>query len=467
MDLVMKFPIYKDFLAVAVNHCQEKWENANENDSETSKTTESPFKYQALIEQALPKGFTTVLTQSWKNQFFAGDWKPVDSAAFLHVPSILLAKENVSKDEILSDCLDNTAEVVSIFEMDHGRIAFIVVPWLDSELFTGRAGYVKSVVRSMHLAKSLGARCISLAGMNSSATHYGELPLQLLEEQQVDASSLPMLSTGHAVSTSCAVMMVEKLARCANRDLTKEDVVYVGLGSVGSTTLLLMLTVLPHPKTLILVDVQAKKQHLDDLKIQLVQEYGFKGDITIELVTGPVVPEGTYAGTLFVGATSQPDVVEVDKLPAGALIVDDSHPHCFNMDQALERMESVGDIFFTEAGKLLADSQMHDYQIVPDLDATGNKRHIMQFTYMQEYIKTVAMNPNERWGCIFSSLLSAKFPDDFPPTTGIVDVHTAEHVYRNLEKHGLVASEFQCEKHYFGEQEMARFLATTTNTQLS
>ena len=47
------------------------------------------------------------------------------------------------------------------------------------------------------------------------------------------------------------------------------------------------------------------------------------------------MPPDVYEASFVVGATNAPDILDVDRLQPGTLIVDDSAPHCFRSDKAL------------------------------------------------------------------------------------------------------------------------------------
>ena len=54
--------------------------------------------------------------------------------------------------------------------------------------------------------------------------------------------------------------------------------------------------------------------------------------------------------TCFIGATNVPNVIAVDQLRPGAIIVDNSFPLCFDLAAALRRFRQAGDILFASGG---------------------------------------------------------------------------------------------------------------------
>src|SRR5262249_61046261 len=107
----------------------------------------------------------------------------------------------------------------------------------------------------------------------------------------------------------------------------------VGVGSVGAASLRALIRCLPHPAEIRLCDVYSKRVSLLDLRRELTEELGYRGPVHV-LESRGTVPPGLYESSLLVGATNVPDVLDVDPLAPGTLLVDDSSPHCFPPDPA-------------------------------------------------------------------------------------------------------------------------------------
>ena len=63
-----------------------------------------------------------------------------------------------------------------------------------------------------------------------------------------------------------------------------------------------------------------------------------------------------YQATLIIGASSRAKILEISKLRAGTLIVDDSYPLTFDPYQAINRMTKEKDIITTIAGGIQGPS---------------------------------------------------------------------------------------------------------------
>jgi hypothetical protein len=97
------------------------------------------------------------------------------------------------------------------------------------------------------------------------------------------------------------------------REIATERVGVIGLGSIGLSSLRLMLKCLPHPAELMLCDLYAKKASLKAIRDQLVSELGFHGKIQL-LFSEVELPEEIYNATLIVGATNVPDVLDINQV---------------------------------------------------------------------------------------------------------------------------------------------------------
>src|SRR5437660_1521135 len=77
--------------------------------------------------------------------------------------------------------------------------------------------------------------------------------------------------------------------------------------------------------------------------------FGYRGDIEIVPAHG-ALPAEVYRSRFIIGATNVPGVLEIDRLAAGTIVVDDSFPHCFDLDSAVSRMSSRGDVLLVDGG---------------------------------------------------------------------------------------------------------------------
>ncbi len=192
-----------------------------------------------------------------------------------------------------------------------GRSGFICLPLFADELAT-TPDLATRTAEAVEYAATLGARTVSLAGMIPSLTGYG---FDVARRTRVPRHDRPRRHRrlGRADRAGRA-------GRAVAADLT---VAFVGLGSIGRTSLALLLAVEDRPKRLLLCDSGARLE-------------GLHPDAEI------CGPDAVYEADLIVTAVSSHGVViDVDRLRPGTIVVDDSFPHCFDVAKALAREDVI------------------------------------------------------------------------------------------------------------------------------
>ncbi|HEV2087551.1 MAG TPA: hypothetical protein VGR21_04485, partial [Cryptosporangiaceae bacterium] len=101
------------------------------------------------------------------------------------------------------------------------------------------------------VAASLGARSVSLAGMIPALTGYGYGVLRDPVLRQ--AAAAPVVTTGHAVTAVSVFRTVLAALGATGRHLGELTVAAVGLGSIGRTSLELLLTHAARPPARLLL----------------------------------------------------------------------------------------------------------------------------------------------------------------------------------------------------------------------
>ena len=202
-----------------------------------------------------------------------GKIAPVDAAALGSVPAELLARAGVSRDEVIQGWYDGLPTVAGVLDTAWGRIARIRLPRVSTELYDDQAGLVATIVEALELASRLGARTVSLTGLIPSATDYGRAVATVIAGRQ----DLPAVSTGHATTVAAVMLATSNILREAGRDLARERVGFLGLGSIGLTSLRTMLRCLPHPARITLCDVYEKRDALVRIQREIASDLGFRG----------------------------------------------------------------------------------------------------------------------------------------------------------------------------------------------
>jgi hypothetical protein len=261
-------------------------------------------------------------------------------------------------------------------------------------------------------------------------------------EHPAYGADLPAVSTGHATTTAAVVLNLRHILELGRRAMRGEVVGVLGLGSIGLSSLRLMLATQPHPEALLLCDLYDQRDRLRQVQQEIQATLAFEGQVRL-LPSDHAVPADFYAATLILGATNTPDVLDVGQLRPGTLIVDDSSPHCFDPRRAIGRLEARGDLLFTEGGVLHAPAPIRETSYVPQA--------LTPF-----FARFLRRNPHDITGCILSSLLSAHI-EALPPTVGLVRLEDAVRHYRALVRRGFRAADLHCDGYELPPASVAAF----------
>ncbi len=355
-----------------------------------------------------------------------GTIAPLDAAAITYLPSSWIAHRRLSNGDLLSHFPQHKPMLTNIYESSVGRIGVFVIGMFDNELYRNQEETVAYVTEAVLCAQTFGARAIALTGLIPSATDYGIKVAEITSKQNRIA-----VTTGHAATASAMILTISQALHISGRDLQREKVCFLGLGSIGLSTLKLMLSCLPHPKVLTLCDVYHKGDAIEKLRGQLHSEFGYKGQINV-LQSGVEVPREVYRASIIIGATNVPDLLDVARLEGGTIVVDDSHPHCFPVGAALRRLRGSQDVLFTEGG-LLRSPQV-----------------ISETRYWSRWLASMVRpreaterDPAEIMGCMISAgLCSSQVGLD--ASIGPVDLETCMLYYRAIDRIGFSAAQLQC-----------------------
>ena len=366
----------------------------------------------------------------------------VDAASFGYLPDSVLDEMGCCKKDIIEKCLMNCPVVRRIFTTQYGKIAHILLPMFTSDIYVDKNNLLDNIYRGVKLAERLQVKTISLTGILPSATNYGKDVLDNWPEELSDIS----ITTGHSITVATVVMSINNILDLCERNIECETVGFVGLGSIGYSTLMTMLQVMPHPRSIVLCDVFEKKEELQEIKSQIENTLLYEGEIII-VNARPEIEDAFYNSTLIIGASSVPNVLDIDKLHEFTLIVDDSAPHCFNVDKAFERMKIQKDILFTEAGILHSPTYISEDIYMPNINESINV-----------FNKLVQYRPTEYdiMGCLFSSILCKK--GGFSGCEiGLPDINNCIKHYRKLSDLGYTSSKLNCRDSCLEQDDIKKF----------
>ena len=374
-----------------------------------------------------------------------GELAPVDAAALYYLPADLLRDAACPANELLRLWTDNLPLFDDVVSTPAGRIASILLPRTSDDLYRDRADLVRQIMQGVQLARQIGAKVVSLTGLLPSATNYG----QDVQAALVAANdpTLPQITTGHATTTAAVVLNVERILAESGRDLSQERVGILGLGSIGQAATRLLLDLLPHPPALLLCDVYAKADELQEFARSLQTQHHYRGTIEI-LTAAAAVPDAFYTARLIIGATNVPDVLDVWQLLPGTLLVDDSGPACYNQSHAIARFQAQHDILVTEGGALQPPHAVQSVRYIPPaVQAQLAAAALHQIT---------AHATDSVMGCTLSAALSHQHPS-LAPTIGLIHADTARQHAHLLHQLGYRGAPLHSGTWHYTATELAAF----------
>ncbi len=378
--------------------------------------------------------------------FASGELAPVDSVAVGYYPASILHFLGFDRQTVIHEWFANKPMITGIRETPLGRIGTVMIPRFDDQLYHDRGDLLAVLGDAVRLAHQIGAATVSLTGLLPSATGYGQSLVDAMAGQEV-----PRITTGHATTTSAVVLAIRRALEQGGRTLTGEHVAFLGLGSVGVATLRLLLSCLPHPAALSLCDVYSKQEDLEALRREVVDTLGFRGEVRL-LASRREVPAEFYKASLIVGATNVADILDINRVAPGTIVVDDSAPHVFRAEEALRRFHEKGDILVTEGGVLSAPDSFPDplrIHVPAGLDP-----------WLKAGLVALVARSNPRYitGCVLSGLLSSRF-SHLTPTLGLIDPRAALEHYNTLVTLGFDAADLHLDDSPLEERVIREFRA--------
>lgn len=370
----------------------------------------------------------------------------VDTVALGYLSSDMARVMDWSVKDMMSRWFVSGGPVVDgVIETPWGRIGGITLPYLDATLYDDPEGLVSNIITALKMAKRLGARVVTMTGLIPSATDSGSAVVRAIAASGMP--DLPCLSTGHATTSAAVALNIGRIVEACDRDLSAEHVAFVGLGSIGLSALRLMLRCMPHPREIVLCDVYAHSGRLRVIRDELMADFQFRGPVHLAPARGDI-PAEVYRASLIVGATNVPDVLDIERVMPGTMIVDDSAPHCFSTAAAIARFETRADIVFSEGGMMGPGQRIHEVAYHPAAMTPTNLGRFADFLESEH-------NADSITGCVFSGLLSAKF--GFPPTIGVIAGDELFNHYSALQNLGFVGGDLRCDSYALSEEVVSIF----------
>ncbi|MFD9443494.1 amino acid adenylation domain-containing protein [Streptomyces sp. NPDC060006] len=325
---------------------------------ETARTSSSEAAYESAYGTPRPTGGRTRRAEPGRGRSArSASGTGLDAAlvGYLPAPHQLAAfaslprHETPEREEIRALLFpDGRATLLEETDTPLGRSGFVSLPLFADELAAAGDLSVRTA-RAVEHAASLGARCVSLAGMIPSLTGYG---YDVLRESPASPTAI---TTGHAATTVAVVKTVHAALAATGRDLAERTLAVIGCGSIGTSSLRLLLARSPRPPArLFLCDLPGSGPRLRALAGDLSADC--PGTRTEVLESGRDLPVEVYEADLIVTAVSGATaLLDIDRLRPGTIVVDDSFPHCFDTSRALDRMREQRDVLVVGGGLLALD----------------------------------------------------------------------------------------------------------------
>ena len=286
--------------------------------------------------------------------------KPISSALIMCRPSL----KGFLQSSLLEFCLHNFFQFVmrgnkalclGTVYSSLGTSALIILPYSTSEMKNkNRQEREKELLKGLDLARKLGAEKIAFAGLLPSLfNHFHNLKSKDFTKYKKN------MITGQIMTCIGISALFEKILK----NTSCRTLSLIGVGSIGTTCLHLLLKKIIKPKKIILCDLIKKKSVLKNRAEEIEKTYS--------ILTETVFYEEdtflkVYEGDLFLGAVSSRNVLNPLLLKPGSILVDDSFPPIVSIKRSIQRMKNQKDILILSGGRMKPSSchfQSHFRQI--------------------------------------------------------------------------------------------------------
>ncbi|MFZ3492112.1 amino acid adenylation domain-containing protein [Streptomyces sp. 5.8] len=337
----------------------------------------------------------------------------LDAAAVGYLTPAALARAGHPAHEILHR-LGEAPVLRRIVATPFGTVGHYLLPLLGDEMFTAPDRLANLIARAADHAHRHGAARTALTGLIPAATKYGTTLPSLATE----------VTTGHDVTTATVVLNVTRALSTADAAWADQHVAVIGLGSIGRASTELLLHVLGQPAALTLVESRTAEHRLTAAE-HAVRAAGYDGPLTA-VTALPHEVTGHVAGAgVIVGAASATGLLDTRLLNAGTIVIDDSAPHLFDTDAAIDRARA-GELYISEGGVLQWPEPLREIRWSPTdpllADGLGALRGYRP-------------SPRTAMGCLTAALPA--LTGSLPPVLGEPALDQTAEVHRHLTRAGF------------------------------
>lgn len=297
-----------------------------------------------------------------------------------------------------------------------GNAAVVTLPMTLTEM-----------IRDPELARRYGRAALELAaGMGAGHVSLGAFLPSALRDGQLLGAQDGVLTAHHATTAAAILKTVEAVLLACDRTWRSERVALLGAaGLLGKATLSASLARLGRPRNLVLADLRAKQDETLRFAAEIRVDHPDLDVSCIHLThrqDGPL-----YGATLVISFINTPNALRVEDLQPGTMVVDDSVPHCFDVERAFTRIGSSGDLVLARGGTLRFASEYASHAFAPPLFHTR-----LGWEVGVQWIKDIT-------SCTLSPLLVAQEPSLSATAGQDATAPTVLAHYRVLDRHSITA----------------------------
>jgi amino acid adenylation domain-containing protein len=380
-------------------------------------------EFNALIEKVIEENYKNIKEEQIS----------IDAALISYFPSLNTLKSKWKRSFALPNFNRTLLDLIlpaqkpSLLEIEEyklGKSGTIFLPIFADEInAVPKVDLLTMTHQAIALAKEMKASCISLAGNLSSRLNYGFDVLDPTSQENTTA-----ITTGHACTVVAVVKTLQKVLIELELHIENLSIAVVGFGSIGQASASLLFQKLGYPRKVYIVD---KKVKIPAIR-KVVNAFEEVGSDLFEIITvEKEIPSQIFEADIIIGASSSSDIIDIEDLKAGCVILDDSFPHLVNVPMAVRRMRLKEDVLVIGAGKL---------------SLGPSKRRILNKDLQIKEVEAVIKSFGDEGlpGCRLESLLISKYPE-LPKTIGLVSTNSADIFWDLIENLEIKAVDFHLE----------------------
>ena len=414
------------------------------------------------VSETLPSG-EEIDTEYLSFQFIDDDdgkesFPNLDAVALSYIPESFSEVTGLSKAELINDWFGNKARLTNSYTTKWGTIGLVMLPIVEADLYNDSNSIRSIIMDGLRLSAELGASKVSLTGILPLVTQDGLDVINWMRENDEEVT-LPIVTTGNATRCATIIISVEGILARSGRDMSELRVSFIGLDSMGKGTLDLMLDVLPHPRGIIMSDLYQQEDRLKEFQDQLLAS-GFAGEIDI-CSCDTKLSDKVYEAELIIAVSNIPNIINIDKVRSGTMIVDYSFPSSFSVINAARRAEQNGDLIFTSGGQLRLGQQIEEIIYLPRV-----AEEMLEIINPEKMQSIIIRDSREMTGCILASIFT-EMDSGVGVTLGkFTDAEALSH-YKFINGLGLGPARLQMQSYFVTDEAVEKFRGQSSSESTS